>query len=79
MVIVNGSSHHPVGRVRVEDEKQHLNKMLNQLECPNKCKKDFLVRLQWHERKNDIQAQIYGACCKDFEKEVAPHLRRFLK
>lgn len=79
MVIINGTAHDPIGRERIECEKQHLHEILNNLNCPNECKKDFLIRLQWHEKKSDIQVQIYGACCKDFEKEIKPYLRPFLK
>ncbi len=79
MVIINGNTFNTKGREELEDVKKYLYETLNKLSCPNKCKKDMLIHLSYHEKKDSVISDIYGPCCSYFEKDIKPYLRPFLK
>lgn len=79
MVIVNGHSHDPKGGRKLEEIRKNLFEILNQLSCPNNCTRDMLIRLEYHERKERIKADVYGPCCPGFEREINLYIRPYLK
>jgi hypothetical protein len=58
----------------LESRKDNLSIILNQLQCPNKCKKDMLVRI-WSDKRKGVIGDPYGPCCPEFEREMRPYLK----